>query len=92
MVSIMISGGQTGADRAALDFALANRIAIEGYCPQGRRADDGPLDMKYPLHGGRHVNRRFRNFPVFQGGEDFSASEVFHHWRNGLRKPAADCP
>jgi predicted Rossmann fold nucleotide-binding protein DprA/Smf involved in DNA uptake len=48
-VKTIISGGQTGADRAALDFALANGFEITGYCPNGRRADDGPLDPKYPL-------------------------------------------
>jgi hypothetical protein len=48
-VKTIISGGQTGADRAALDFALANGLEIKGWCPNGRRADDGPLDPKYPL-------------------------------------------
>ena len=46
---IIISGGQTGADRAALDFALERGLEIQGYCPHGRRAEDGPLDAKYPL-------------------------------------------
>jgi predicted Rossmann fold nucleotide-binding protein DprA/Smf involved in DNA uptake len=49
MVEVLISGGQTGADRAALDFALERGFEIQGYCPYGRRADDGPLDKKYPL-------------------------------------------
>ena len=49
MIEVIISGGQTGADRAALDFALERGIEIQGYCPRGRRADDGPLDKKYPL-------------------------------------------
>jgi hypothetical protein len=49
MIEVIISGGQTGADRAALDFALERGIEIQGYCPQGRRAEDGPLDEKYPL-------------------------------------------
>ena len=49
MIEIIISGGQTGADRAALDFALERGFEIQGYCPRGRRAEDGPLDMKYPL-------------------------------------------
>ncbi|MDR0239025.1 MAG: putative molybdenum carrier protein [Deltaproteobacteria bacterium] len=49
MIEVIISGGQTGADRAALDFALERGFAIQGYCPRGRRADDGPLDEKYPL-------------------------------------------
>jgi hypothetical protein len=49
MVKSSVSGGQTGADRAALDFALENNFAVKGYCPAGRRANDGPLDEKYPL-------------------------------------------
>jgi len=49
MIEVVISGGQTGADRAALDFALERSFEIQGYCPHGRRADDGPIDKKYPL-------------------------------------------
>ena len=45
----VISGGQTGVDRAALDVALARGIACGGWCPQGRRAEDGPLPARYPL-------------------------------------------
>ncbi|AUV17877.1 molybdenum cofactor carrier [Aeromonas sp. ASNIH7] len=45
----VISGGQTGVDRAALDFAIANRIKHGGWCPQGRKAADGVLDPKYVL-------------------------------------------
>lgn len=46
---IIISGGQTGADRAALDWAIARGIEHGGWCPAGRRAEDGPLDAKYRL-------------------------------------------
>ena len=49
MVKVIISGGQTGADRAALDFALEYGFEVKGYCPGGRRADDGTIDEKYPL-------------------------------------------
>lgn len=45
----IVSGGQTGADRAALDFAIAHGIAHGGWCPAGRRAEDGPLDARYRL-------------------------------------------
>lgn len=50
MFSRIVSGGQTGVDRAALDFALANGIEHGGWCPKGRRAEDGVLDEKYNLH------------------------------------------
>lgn len=48
-IRIIISGGQTGVDRAALDFAMANKISSGGWCPQGRLAEDGPLNVRYPL-------------------------------------------
>jgi hypothetical protein len=45
----IVSGGQTGVDRAALDAALAAGISCEGWCPKGRKAEDGRIDDKYPL-------------------------------------------
>jgi hypothetical protein len=45
----IISGGQTGVDRAALDVALALGIPCGGWCPRGRWAEDGPIDPRYPL-------------------------------------------
>lgn len=45
----IISGGQTGADRAALDAALDIQFPCGGWCPQGRLAEDGPLTTAYPL-------------------------------------------
>ncbi|HTX88159.1 MAG TPA: putative molybdenum carrier protein [Bacteroidales bacterium] len=45
----LISGGQTGVDRATLDFALEHGIPCGGYCPKGRKAEDGRIDKKYPL-------------------------------------------
>jgi len=46
---ILISGGQTGVDRAALDFALKNGICCGGWCPKGRRAEDGVIPLIYAL-------------------------------------------
>src|SRR5215213_10005833 len=46
---MIVSGGQTGADRAALDFAIENGIAHGGWCPRGRLAEDGPLAGRYEL-------------------------------------------
>ncbi len=45
----IISGGQSGVDRAALDFALENGINCRGWCPHGRLAEDGIIPHKYPL-------------------------------------------
>src|SRR5207244_301872 len=44
-----MSGGQTGVDRAALDIAREFGIAAAGWCPQGRRAEDGRLQERYQL-------------------------------------------
>jgi hypothetical protein len=44
---IIMSGGQTGADRAALDAALDAGVEIGGWVPQGRRAEDGVIVDKY---------------------------------------------
>jgi hypothetical protein len=44
-----VSGGQTGADRAALDFAIANGWPHGGWCPAGRLAEDGVIDWHYQL-------------------------------------------
>lgn len=43
------SGGQTGADRAALDWAIAKGIPHGGWCPTGRLAEDGVIPAKYHL-------------------------------------------
>ncbi len=45
----IISGGQSGVDRAALDFCLENNIPCGGWCPKGRMAEDGRISDKYPL-------------------------------------------
>lgn len=49
MVEKIVSGGQTGVDRAALDFAIAYELPHAGWCPKGRLAVDGPLSVKYLL-------------------------------------------
>jgi hypothetical protein len=49
MIKKIISGGQTGADRAALDVAIKFNIPHGGWIPKGRIAEDGPLPDKYQL-------------------------------------------
>lgn len=46
---VIHSGGQTGVDRAALDAALASGVPVGGWCPRGRRAEDGRIHIRYPL-------------------------------------------
>jgi len=48
-VDQITSGGQTGVDRAALDVGLELHIPIGGRCPKGRLAEDGTIDLKYPM-------------------------------------------
>ena len=51
MLRKIVSGGQSGADRAALDWARGTRGIIEhgGWCPQGRLSEDGRIDDCYLL-------------------------------------------
>lgn len=49
MNKIIVSGGQTGVDRAALDAALSLGLNCGGWCPKGRRAEDGAIPEFYPL-------------------------------------------
>lgn len=60
----IVSGGQTGADRAALDVALELNNPCGGWCPEGREAEDGVIDAKYPLEelpGGGYRERTRQN-------------------------------
>ncbi len=45
----IVSGGQTGVDRAGLDAAIEMNIPVGGWCPKDRKAEDGPIDDRYPL-------------------------------------------
>ena len=45
----IISGGQTGVDRGALDACLEQEFPCGGWCPKGRIAEDGIIEEKYPL-------------------------------------------
>ena len=60
----IVSGGQTGADRAGLDFAIEVGLAHGGYVPKGRKAEDGRIDEKYAiveLSGSSYPERTKRN-------------------------------
>ena len=49
MISKILSGAQTGADRAALDWAIFRDIPHGGWCPKGRKAEDGKIPPQYQL-------------------------------------------
>ena len=49
MIKKIISGGQTGVDRAALDVGSDLGLQTGGWCPKGRRSEDGIIPDQYPL-------------------------------------------
>src|SRR5438067_958310 len=49
MIKKIVSGGQTGVDRAALDVAMELGLPHGGFCPNGRKAEDGPIPSRYQL-------------------------------------------
>ena len=66
----IISGGQTGVDRAALDVALSLGVPCGGSCPADRRAEDGIIPARYPvteLPDGGYPERTARNVRAADG-------------------------
>ena len=67
---LIISGGQTGADQAALDAAMALGIAHGGWLPKGRKTEAGPLPPRYALRemaSGRYRDRTEKNILIADG-------------------------
>ena len=63
-LSKIVSGGQTGVDRAGLDAALAQGFSCGGWCPEGRLAEDGEIPDRYPvtvLPGAGYEERTLKN-------------------------------
>lgn len=56
----IISGGQTGVDRGALDAAIDLGIAHGGTCPRGRLAEDGTIPLRYHLEESESAEYRVR--------------------------------
>ena len=92
----IISGGQTGVDRAALDFAIRNGYEHGGWCPRDRRAEDGVIPSAYALHetnSSDYVERTEQNVvdsdatlivarePELSGGTAFTKICVEKHGR-----------
>ena len=59
-VKKIISGGQTGVDRAALDVAIQQGLRHGGWCPSGRRAEDGRIPAKYRLRATASADYKVR--------------------------------
>lgn len=93
----LVTGGQTGIDRAVLDFCLERGISCGGWCPEGRLAEDGPIDRSYPvrpLPGAGYRERTRANVKdseatiiiapgTLTGGTAYSA-EVAREWEKPL--------
>jgi len=60
MISRIVSGGQTGADRGGLDAAIHCGLPHGGWCPQGRRAEDGVIPSVYDLMESSSTDYRTR--------------------------------
>ena len=52
----IVSGGQTGADRAALDWAITHHLEHGGWCPADRLAEDGSIPARYHLRETQSAN------------------------------------
>ncbi len=97
MIKKIISGGQTGADRAALDFAISRDIDYGGWVPLGRRAEDGPIPASYSAltecESTRYEERTERNVADSDGtlilshGAPFGGSLLTYKIAANLLKP-----
>lgn len=76
----IINGGQTGVNRGALDAALDTGNPCGGYCPKGRRAEDGVIPQQYPMtetestdhkeHARLNVTESDATLIIYFGSED----------------------
>ena len=92
----IVSGGQTGVDRGALDAALEAKFACGGWCPAGRIAEDGPIAARYPLAelpGGGYEERTLKNVvdsdgtAIFYNGELEGGTRLTAEYCQQHRKP-----
>ena len=86
----IVSGGQTGVDRAALDVALELGIPCGGWCPDGRLAEDGLLSRRYPLRelpGGGYRRRTRANV----ADSDATLIVYFEELAGGTAATLQDC-
>lgn len=86
----IVSGGQTGVDRGALDAALAHGFPCGGWCPRGRLAEDGSIPGHYPLSELDHGSYRER---TIQNVIDSDATLVvyFGHLEGGTEQTVLHC-
>ncbi len=98
MVKKIVSGGQTGADQAALDVAIKLEISHGGWIPKGRLTENGVLDAKYQLKEmeSASYNKRTEQNVIdsdgtliishgeLTGGSDYTREMVLRHSRPWL--------
>jgi hypothetical protein len=85
---MIVSGGQTGADRAGLDFAIEHEIPHAGWCPKGRKAEDGVIPTCYRLRetpSANYIQRTEWNIRDSDGTVIFALEPVL---TGGTRKTA----
>lgn len=92
-LSKLVSGGQSGVDRGALDAALAAGFPCGGWCPPGRAAEDGVIPARYPMTempSGSYRERTRQNvldsdatlviyFEELQGGTEQTVLDCIKH-------------
>ena len=86
----IISGGQTGVDRAALDVALRHGIKCGGWCPAGRLDEFGKIPDHYPiqeLQGGGFTERTLQNVKDSDG----TVVVYFDHLGGGSAQTVCFC-
>jgi len=86
----IVSGGQTGVDRGALDAALEAGFPCGGWAPAGRIAEDGPIAARYPvveLAGAGYEERTLKNVLDSDG----TAILYFKELEGGTRQTMVNC-
>lgn len=86
----VVSGGQTGVDRGALDAALDHGFPCGGWCPAGRKAEDGVIPAHYPvaeLAAGDYRHRTIQNVLDSEG----TLVIYFEYLRGGTEQTVLHC-
>ena len=90
LLTRIVSGGQTGVDRGALDAALEAGFPCGGWAPEGRIAEDGVIAARYPLielAGGGYEKRTLKNVLDSDGTAILYLKEL----EGGTRQTRDDC-